>query len=56
MSEPHAVDDPPPVDEVLEQQREEHEPRPDLPQHEVNDEGVGALVNNTGDDGGAASG
>ena len=40
----------------LAQQRSDHRPGADLPEHEVNDEGVGALINNTGLDGEAASG
>ena len=42
--------------EVLDEQRAEHEPDLPLPVHETNEAGVGPLVNNTGDDGGAASG
>lgn len=42
--------------EVLEEQRAAHEPDVALPVHETNEAGVGPLVNNTGDDGGASSG
>ena len=44
------------AERALDEQRAEHERPEQLPQHETNEEGVGALVNNTGDDGGAASG
>jgi hypothetical protein len=53
-----AVPHPPTVDEVLARQRERHEPTEDdeVPAPEIEDEGIAALVNNTGLDGGAASG
>ncbi len=52
------VDDPPTVDEVLARQRELHEPdeHDEAPSPELSDDGVAGLVNNTGLDGGAASG
>jgi hypothetical protein len=43
-----------PVDDVLEQQRAVHEPG--AATAEVADDGISPLVNNTGQDGGAASG
>lgn len=53
-----AVPDPPTVDEVLERQRQLHQPtaEDDVPAPELADEGIPSLVNNTGLDGDAASG
>ncbi len=41
---------------MLEQQRAENEPDPDAPANERAEDGLAPLINNTGDDGGAASG